>query len=81
MTTMKRRDFLKSATTVAALAAADDAPALSAARFIRTGKSYDVAVIGAGVIDFMFNGQMGQADLKRQMKLFADEVMPKIRDI
>lgn len=64
MTAMKRRDFLKSATVGAALsgsalagdilAAADDAPthsakALSAAPFIQPGKSYDVAVIGAGV--------------------------------
>jgi alkanesulfonate monooxygenase SsuD/methylene tetrahydromethanopterin reductase-like flavin-dependent oxidoreductase (luciferase family) len=39
------------------------------------------AVIGAGVIDFMFNGQAGKEDLKRQMKLFADEVMPKIKDV
>src|SRR5687768_17449884 len=59
MTAMKRRDFLKSATFGAALAgdvlaAADDAPTLSpktlsAAPFIQSGKSYDVAVIGAGV--------------------------------
>jgi alkanesulfonate monooxygenase SsuD/methylene tetrahydromethanopterin reductase-like flavin-dependent oxidoreductase (luciferase family) len=39
------------------------------------------AVVGAGVIDFMFNGQTGKEGVKRQMKLFADEVMPKIKDI
>jgi alkanesulfonate monooxygenase SsuD/methylene tetrahydromethanopterin reductase-like flavin-dependent oxidoreductase (luciferase family) len=37
--------------------------------------------IGAGVIDFMFYGNLGLAENKRQMKLFADKVLPEVRNL